>query len=195
MSTTLTEDKLLDMLRSSSKKECNDALAIIYSKNYNKIESYILKNSGNIVDAEDVFQDGLIAFYEQVIKGSFKGNSAIGTYLFAICKNLWLKKLRKAYKKNETFGSEIEMQDDGNIAIDTLIQDEETKHLMSLIGELGEGCKKILVLYYYEKKRMKEIATILGLENQQVAKNKKFRCLSKLKELATKVPELKNYIK
>lgn len=188
-----TDDKLIDMLKSQSKHEYNEALTFIYSKNYNKVESYILKNSGTIVDAEDIFQDGLIAFYEQVVKGSFRGNSAIATYLFAICKNLWYKKLRRAYKKNETYGTEIEITDDGNIVIDTLIKDEETKSLMSLLDKIGESSKQILILYYYEKKKMKEIAEIMNLENQQVAKNKKFRSLKKLRELAAKIPEMENY--
>jgi len=46
------------------------------------------------------------------------------------------------------------------------------------------ACKKILILFYYENRSMKEIAEIMNLANDKVAKNKKNRCLNKLRSLA-----------
>jgi DNA-directed RNA polymerase specialized sigma subunit len=55
--------------------------------------------------------------------------------------------------------------------------------LMVVIDKLGENCKKILLLYYFENKNMKEILETLPYENEQVVRNKKSKCLKKLETI------------
>ena len=70
--------------------------------------------------------------------------------------------------------------------------------LMKVMDQLGENCKKILLLFYYENKSMKEIVTELPYENEQVVRNKKSKCLKKLEQLVTGnknlYDQLKNYL-
>jgi len=49
-----------------------------------------------------------------------------------------------------------------------------------LLQELGESCKKILELFYYENLSMKEIVSQMHYENEQVVRNKKYKCLQQL---------------
>ncbi len=188
-----TDNHLLEMLSSLDKKVRNKALTSIYQENFLAISTYIKKNKGKPEDAEDIFQDGLMAFYEQVVKGTFKGTSSIRTYLFAICKNIWIKRLRKASSQREIYGKEEDFPQKEDLVLDLIITEEESKQLASLLDQIGEDCKKVLLLYYYERKRMKEIAKTLGFANEQVAKNKKNRCLGKLKELAHRIPHFKPF--
>lgn len=184
----LTDNDLIPMLKSSDKTIRNKALKDLYRVNYPRIATHIKNNSGNPEDAEDIFQDGLIALYQQVTNGTFQGNSSLNTYLFSICKNLWLKRLRKSSTSKEGFELDPEIATDENLAIDDLIADETTKALADLLDKLKGDCKKILLLFYYEKRRMVEIAKIMGFANDQVAKNKKNRCLKELRVLATQLP-------
>jgi RNA polymerase sigma-70 factor (ECF subfamily) len=48
---------------------------------------------------------------------------------------------------------------------------------------MGNPCKELLILYYYHKKSMSEIAELLGYQNGHTARNKKYRCLGQLKEI------------
>ena len=189
----IEDSNLLTMLRAIKREERNRALKVIYQENFPAIAAYIQKNSGRPEDAEDLFQDGLLAFYEQVINGRFKVNSSIKTYLFAICQNKWRKRLRKASTKNESLGNEIDFASNGALALDEIIADEESKTLADLLGQLGGDCQKVLLLYYYDRKRMKEIAELMSFSGEQVAKNKKNRCLKKLKEIAQQVPHFKPF--
>ncbi len=189
----LTDDILLSMLRSADEKICDKALRSIYKNNYDIVANFVEKNSGNTADAADIFQDGVIALFEQVRNGSFKGDSTIRTYLYSICRNLWLKRLRKSSTKKETYGQEVDVVQEEDLVLDLMIAEESSEKLADLLGGLGANCQKILLLYYYERRRMKEIAKILNLANDQVAKNKKNRCLNKLKELAAQFPSFKSF--
>ena len=43
--------------------------------------------------------------------------------------------------------------------------------------------KKILLLYYYENRSMKEILSELDYENEQIVRNKKYKCMKKLEQM------------
>ncbi len=186
---------LLNMIKSPDKSLRNEAFSRIYKEEFDKIRFFVLNNSGSPAEAEDIFQDGMIILYEQVLHGNFKEQSSISTYLFAICKNCWFNKLKKSSTKKEILGLEMDFKEDENLVIDVMIADETTKTLASLIEKLGPDCQKLLKYYYYEKRKMKEIAQLMGLSNDQVVKNKKSRCLKKLKELAEKFPKLRSLYK
>jgi len=49
-----------------------------------------------------------------------------------------------------------------------------------LLHELGESCRKILELFYFENLSMKEIVSQMHYENEQVVRNKKYKCLQQL---------------
>jgi len=192
MTKTIYSDKeLLVSLKSVDKSERNKALSYIYKSQYMSIASYVKRNNGNETDAEDIFQEGLTILYEQVLNESFKKQSAISTYLFAICKNQWSRRLRKASRRNELYGVESDETQTDDLVLDSMIASEEVETLTSLLEDLDCPCKKILILYYYENRSMKEIAGLMNLANDGVAKNKKNRCLNKLRSLAAKIPGFK----
>jgi len=66
---------------------------------------------------------------------------------------------------------------------------------MMLLESLGGNCKRILVLYYFDRLKMKEIAEVMNFANDQVAKNKKSSCLKKLKAKISESPRLKDILK
>ena len=49
--------------------------------------------------------------------------------------------------------------------------------------KLGQQCRKVLQLFYYDEKKLDEIQTLLGYTNKDVLKSQKSRCLKQLKEL------------
>ncbi len=185
----MNDTQIRDLLKSESSRDHEAAFQYFYENYYGIISSYILNNSGNYHDVEDVFQDGIIVLYEQVISDQFKQGSTLKTFLFAICKNLWMNKLRKASKKNEAFGIEYDFLDSAGLAFEKLIHAEETQALAALIEQGGEDCKRLLILYYYDRRKMDFIADKLGLASADVAKNKKNRCLNKIRTIAYRALE------
>jgi DNA-directed RNA polymerase specialized sigma subunit len=60
---------------------------------------------------------------------------------------------------------------------------------------MGEKCKQVLTMFYYDELPIKEILELTDYENEQVLRNKKYKCLKELTEAIKKSPVLYNNIK
>jgi RNA polymerase sigma factor (sigma-70 family) len=78
----------------------NDSKAIesIYKDNYNMIQAFILNNNGSYDDARDIFQEAMITLYEKAKSESFVLTCQIKTYIYSVCRRLWLKRLQQMGK-------------------------------------------------------------------------------------------------
>jgi len=188
-----SDEEIIFCLRGENVKR-DLALKQLYAKLYPIIKSYIHKNNGSDEDAADIFQDAMLVFYEKIRLDQFQLSSSIRTYLYSVCKHLWLNKLR-AQKKIVSLSNESE-----SIAVDPLGpaiigSNERNDYLMNLLESLGKDCKRVLVLFYYERLKMNQIAELMNFANDQVAKNKKSSCLKKLKAKVSESPRLKDILK
>ena len=55
--------------------------------------------------------------------------------------------------------------------------------LRRIFDLLNEGCKRVLLAFYFEGKTMDEIASHANLGSAQAAKTKKLRCMKRLTNL------------
>jgi len=166
------EKDLIEALQAGGKRRYS-AMETIYYKDYDSIERYITKNYGSREDAKDIFQDGMTILYRNIVAGHFREQSSIKTYLYSICKNLWLQKL----KQNDINLMSIEEIDDIPEHLESILDESLMK---SLLQELKGDCQQILVGYYYERKSMQELAAFFHLGSEQAARNKKMRCMKEL---------------
>ncbi|HEY5824107.1 MAG TPA: sigma factor-like helix-turn-helix DNA-binding protein [Cyclobacteriaceae bacterium] len=60
---------------------------------------------------------------------------------------------------------------------------EREKIIAKCLDQLGETCRKVLMLYYFDEMSMQEIADKMGFANTDTAKTKKYKCKQKLDEL------------
>jgi RNA polymerase sigma factor (sigma-70 family) len=177
--TETTEQKLLEGLA------CNDRKAIetIYKRHYNMVQALILSNSGYPDDARDIFQEAMIVLFEKVKSGSFELNCQLKTYLYSVCRRLWLKRLSQLQRNS------VEVEG----LMDTVpVEDEVERHeqrnldfqiMEQSLNSLGEPCRSLLKAYYLEMKNMVEIAADFGYTNADNAKNQKYKCLMRLKKI------------
>ncbi|MFM9909777.1 MAG: RNA polymerase sigma factor [Chitinophagaceae bacterium] len=163
----------------------NDRVAIetIYKQHYSMVQSMIINNNGTSDDARDIFQEAMIVLYEKAKTGSFELTSQLKTYIYSICRRLWLKKLQKAQKFVPDLGSLVE-----SIPVEEEIDQHEERNgelvmMEKAMHSLGEPCKSLLEAYYLQKKNMTEIAGNFGYTNADNAKNQKYKCLMRLKKL------------
>lgn len=176
-----TDKSLIAQLKSADDQEVNKAFKILFQEYYQSIKHFILSNNGTVNDAEDIFQDGLIVFYKKVRSGKLELTCSLKTYLYSICKYLWFNKIRK--KKEFDLDGDEDFVLIEESQLETLIKTETGELVADLFGELGEECKSVLVLYYYEQLKMREIAQRMQLASEQVAKNKKSKCMKKLRTI------------
>ncbi len=191
-----TDTELTDALKSPVSKVLEDAIRYMYRAYYEMLSVYISKNNGSEEDAQDLFQEVLVSFIDLVQKNKFRGESSIKTFLFTVNRNLWLNELKKRGRA-ETRNMVFEKEKDLAIPdIAQLInQNESRKEILSIVAELGETCKKILLAFYYENASMKEILIDLEYESEQALRNKKSKCMKQLLELLTANPLLAKTLK
>jgi len=161
--------------------QLNDAIFFIYQEYSDTISSFILANSGTAQDAEDIFQETVVTFIDLIKKEKFRGEASIKTFLVAIARNTWLNELKKRARsgiREQLFENSRETNE---MDVSQFIADREMKQqFLEVLNKLGEPCKKILTLFYYENCSMKDMLNHLPYENEQVVRNKKYKCLQHL---------------
>jgi len=190
----MNDQDLLHRLKSSQLKDSEKLLKTVYENCYHICEQMILSNSGSRDDAKDIFQDAMVVFYNKAKSDDFVLTSKISTYLFAVSKNLWLKKLRSASKYSEVSDEYMEAIEGGIEVIDESSYSSSARTLADLLEKSGEKCLALLKMFYYERLRMKEISDELGFSSEQVAKNQKVRCLKKIRAVISKYPHYKEIL-
>ena len=165
----------------SNERDLNPAILFLYQRYSEATRSFIMSYGGNEQDADDVFQETVVAFIDSVKKGKYREEASIKTFLASVAKHVWfneLKKKERAGLREKKFESTRDQeQQDVSHQIGDL---EQRQQLRDMLQQLGEPCQKLLLLFYYENLSMKEITDHLPYENEQVVRNKKYKCLQQL---------------
>lgn len=173
------EQVLLKGLAESDK----NSIESIYRENYPSIQTFVLNNNGSVDDARDVFQEAMIVLYQKAGIDSFELNCQIKTYLYSICRRLWLKRLQQLGK----FSTHVENLED-TIPVEEDMDDHEKRNddfnlMEQAMSKIGEPCKSLLDGYYLQKRNMQELALEFGYTNADNAKTQKYKCLVRLKKI------------
>lgn len=173
------EKALLEGLASND----TNSIEIIYRENYAAIQAYIIKNNGYPEDARDIFQEAMIILFEKAKSSSFILSCQIKTYLYSVCRRLWLKRLQKQSRYNPSL--EIIKE---TVPVEDEIEAHEKRNGDFLLMEnallkIGEPCKSLLESFYIKKQSMPEIAAAFGYTNADNAKTQKYKCLARLKKI------------
>ena len=159
------------------------AIETIYKAHYSMVQSLVISNSGTSDDARDVFQEAIIVLYEKAKSGSFELHAQLKTYIYAVSRRLWLKKL----SLNQRFSGDLANAPETIATEDDIEMYEHRTRDFELmeraLQHLGEPCKELLESYYLRKKNMSEIAREFGYTNADNAKNQKYKCLMRLKKI------------
>jgi RNA polymerase sigma factor (sigma-70 family) len=163
------------------KTDLNKAILFLYQRYSEATSSFIMSYGASQQDAEDVFQETVVSFIEIVKKGKYRGEASIKTFLVSVAKNIWLNELkrreRSGYREKQFETGRDQTEEDVSQQIGDL---EKKRQLRELLNKLGEPCRKILLLFYYENLSMKEMVDHLPYDNEQVVRNKKYKCLQQL---------------
>ena len=167
---------------------CGDesALAALYAAHRRPIAALVMRNNGTHDDAEDVLQDALIVLWERVRSGRYEHTAALGTFLFGTARNLWLRRLARARREPPTDLREDAIAGDDPDPLASVMDDERIGTVQKALDAIGDPCRTLLVLYYWEDASMEEIAHRMGFANAATAKSKKYQCKEQLKRLMGK---------
>ena len=174
----MTDEQIIQELKAG---KYTSAIKALY-KHYPTVRGLVLKNSGSKQDAEDIYQESLIILFRKAKETDFKLTSSLSTFLVGICRLQWMNELRKRNKSAGDFESELNSVETEEFS--SFIEEEtKFKTAEEALLKVGEKCRDLLRLFYFEKLDFKVIAAKIVLANERVAKTQKYRCLEKAREL------------
>ncbi|HUI11470.1 MAG TPA: sigma-70 family RNA polymerase sigma factor [Bacteroidota bacterium] len=171
---------LIDRIRKGEE----DALLELYRDQRRAVESLVVRGGGRREDADDVLQEALVALWENVRTGRFSLSARLGTYIYATAKHIWFR--RRARGRREIAGEAVDPPDGGESPLEEAISEEEASIVRRALDELGEPCRTILLMFYWEEEPMESIAARLGMANADTVKSRKYQCKKALGELVKK---------
>lgn len=162
----------------------NKTLKLIYKKYRSKCTT-LIQNKYHISEEEskEIFQLSIIILYDKIISSKLTElHSDLKNYILGIAHNkvyeLYRRKKRDQKLKNVSL-----------IQSFLLTESEESEELERLITKLnralnkiGDPCRHILHLFYYNKYSLADITNLLKYKNVNTTKNLKYKCVQRLKK-------------
>jgi RNA polymerase sigma factor (sigma-70 family) len=155
----------------------------IYKSYFPMVLQLVITNSGSEDDAKDIFQESVIVLYDKVRAGNFELNSKLKTFLYSVCRRLWLKRLSVKSRNSANITDFEEV-----LTVETDLEyheekDRQFRQMDEALLHLGEPCRTIIEEFYINNKSMQEICEAFGYTNADNAKNQKYKCLQRLKKI------------
>jgi RNA polymerase sigma factor (sigma-70 family) len=186
----ISEEEVIRALKNNDHR----FISKLYEIHLPVISRYVSYNNGEVEDAKDLIQQALLIVYQKVRANEFELSCSFKTYLYSICKNLWLKELRKkkAEQKSPLNPDEIEEVD--------CIVDFEKEYDFSIqyflyrwhYHNLSEICRNLIKMTL-AKISYDEIAQKLNFANGAIARKKKYRCKELLIKRIKNDPRYKEF--
>jgi RNA polymerase sigma factor (sigma-70 family) len=166
-----TTEAILDGIGTSN----NDVLNYVYSKFFPDTCRFVENNSGTNEDARDLFQEAIIVIFRKMKKAPIVLTCNFRTYIYSVCRLLWLKKLEKQKDDLDIIKSEAVLDQQVEDVSKSYEQTEKYRLYQKHFLQLPPDCQEILKLYL-EKVSAKEIAKKLGFAGEDYVKSRKYKC-------------------
>lgn len=167
------------------------AFQAVYEDCFRLVTRSIQNMNAELFEAEDIFHSALLVLYEKAKLPEFVLECKISTFLVAVARKKWLKKLesekRLTQKEQDYALIHADEKADASFSLEDIgLQQMNLEKLHQALEELGPPCKQLITAFYIEEKSMKELAEIYGYTNADNAKTQKHKCLQRLKKIFLK---------
>ncbi|MEP0262869.1 sigma-70 family RNA polymerase sigma factor [Dokdonia sp.] len=170
----MSDQKIMALFKNGQRDK---AFRQLYSL-FPRIEKLILSKGGSKNDAQDVFQEALIILSKNLEKSDFKLTSSFYTYIYAVSRFIW-KDTQKQYSKQELHN----LKEEEVSIFHNVLEEKKYQYAEKAFLELGERCQQLLQLFYHKAMSFKVIAEMMQFASEKVAKNQKYKCLQKAKDI------------
>ena len=186
-----SDEAILEGLRLRSDYIINFA----YKEFYPLIKFLVTDNGGIDEDAEDIFQDGIVTVYNKVSANQLELSSSFKTYIYSVCRNLWLQKLNKRkaiYDKLKDVEEYIDLPKD--MLQESVVRETEMHRIIQIhFLSLADDCQKLMRLFI-KKIPVQEITRAMGFKTENYAKTRRNLCKDDLKKRVADDPRITKYL-
>lgn len=156
----------------------------LYQSSLPQIVRYVCQNNGDEDEAKDVFQDAVVSLFTTVKLGKYDLEKDVNGFLFFVSRNLWINRVKKRNKQTDLSNIQTIHADESPVAY--YITNDKEVLIDKFMNLLGSKCKEILKYVIYDNLSMKEIAKLMNLGGETVAKSTHYRCKQKMMEIVSK---------
>ena len=153
----------------------------IYQQVFPQVKHFVIVNKGQQTDAEDVFQKALLQMIARVEVREFEIKSSFEAYLFVACKNLWRREINKR-KRLVTSNAIMEQGSEERDLASSVLEQERWEFFQEKLEEISGNCREILK-HFFNKIPYKKIAEELDYTNENVVRQRVFKCKNKLTKM------------
>ena len=157
-----------------------DAFEVIVERHRRQVYQLCYRFLGNHEDASDLTQDVFVRAFKGL--RNFKGDSALGTWLYRVGVNACLNRVALKRPRMESLEPEMHVDQRHPDAHETFARDERAVVVRRAIAKLPPKQRAALVLRMYQELSHDEIAAVLGSSVGAVKANF-FHALGNLKRL------------
>lgn len=185
-------EEIIEGVKTSNRKILN----YVYKRNFDSVRIFVEQRHGSRDEAWDVFQEGMIRVYDlfaQETKQQQLKNKQISfhTFFIAICKHVWLNKLRDRGSDNVGIFSDMDQfgpdeHEFLEVSRESLMFRLFHKYLNTLLPD----CQKLIKMTI-QGHPSTIIMHALGFISEQAVYNKKQKCIKRLFE---KIKNDRDYI-
>ena len=170
-------------MQSNNLPEKNNASYItdIYKSAFPACALKIKTNGGSMDDARDVFQEAMVDFLVKMKKPGFEVHTSTVAYLQQACFYIWLGRHKKQRKTVSIEGVAPQLEAEQTDAEKYQQKEDRITQMHRNLKTLDDPCRQLLNMFFFEKKKDKEIAVSLAYTTQFV-KTKRRRCIAKLRK-------------
>lgn len=173
------------MTNSPLTDEQQKLISNLYNENRGRLIGWLITRGMSPELATDLYQQSVLAVSERLVKhGIDHFRNGLGAYLFSVMKYMYYFELKqKGNLQVDSLESDRIMNLEAEMVDFLQEPDDQTRKLRLKLKELDPKSYELLRLFYYEGKSMREIASIMGYNSEQVAKTTKYRVLSRLRKM------------
>jgi RNA polymerase sigma factor (sigma-70 family) len=171
------------------RKQDEKILNWLYNNYLQSVKIHVLQNNGSTDDVADVFQDSIIALYNQITEGSLNLTTDLKGYFFGIARNVWSAQLRKHQKTTEL---EIDIPDEEDLED---FSDPVLERVISRAFQKLKPDQQMVLRLFSDDHSYEDIAEKMGLKNEMYARRKKYLCKEALLDLVKEDPEYQEYLR
>ena len=154
----------------------------LYARHSPRIFSLASRMAGSPESGEDLLQEIFLQAYRKI--GSFKGDAAVGTWLYRLALNHCLDFVRSRQAKMAKATGTIDDEDRAPAIAARRESPVERIDLERAVQQLPPGCREVFVLHDIEGYEHREIAGMLGIA-EGTSKSQVFKARMKLRTLLT----------
>ena len=160
------ERELTDLLRRGDAS----AMGEVYARYANYLTAVCARYIIDDEDIRDVLQESFIKIFTKVSTYHYEGEGSLKAWVTQVTVNEALQYLRNQKRKGMVVFDDERIEDNVDLPDEAPpIEDVPTEVLLEMIRKLPPGYRTVFNLYAVEGKRHKEIAELLGIQEQTSA--------------------------